>query len=189
MSVAFQCPQCQAPISANTKKCEYCQSEIFVSSVAYLSTKDSGVISRYLSSYQTLLNENPRNLEANVGVGVCFLIRGLYQEAQPYFVMATNIDLSCSHGYYYRTLCDIAELPYERLDIKIMLEKLKYLKLAYDIDTQPHFAFLIKKIVNKFYLDNYLRVPKIVRDVYNSELDLSTISESELSKINDLIKF
>jgi len=43
--------------------------------------------------------------------------------------------------------------------------------------------------VNKFYLDNYLRIPKIVRDVYNSELDLSTISESELSKINDLIKF
>jgi len=90
MSVALQCPQCQAPISANTKKCEYCQSEIFVNSVAYLSTKDSGVISRYLSSYQTLLNENPRNLEANVGVGVCFLIRGLYQEAQPYFVMATK---------------------------------------------------------------------------------------------------
>lgn len=189
MSTALQCPQCQAPISANIKKCEYCQSEIFVSSVAYLSNKDNGVISRYLASYQSLLNENPRNLEANVGVGVCFLIRGLIQEAQPYFLMATSIDLSCAHGYYYRVLCDIAELPYERFDIKIMLEKLKYLKLAYDIDSQPHFLFLIKKIVDKFYIENCLRSPKIVRDVYSTELDLKNISESELSKITDLVKF
>lgn len=189
MSVALQCPQCLAPISANTKKCDYCQSEVFVSSIAYLSTKDSGVVSRYLSTYQELLNENPQNLEANIGIGLCFMIRGIYEQAKKYFSVAIKIDLSCAYGYYYITLCDLSDLPYERLDIKIMNEKLKYLKLAYDINPEPHILYLICKIVERFFIANYLRAPKTVRSIYVPNFAVESVNNSELSKINDLVKF
>lgn len=187
--IALQCPQCMAPLNPNSKVCEYCQSEIFVSSIAYLSTKDNSTVSRYLSVYQDMLNENPRNIEANMGIGVCFLIRGLYKESIKYFTTVNQIDLSCAHAYYYRVLCEISDLPYEKLDIKIILEQLKYLKLAYDIDHQIHFVFLIQKIVNRFFIANYLRAPLIVRDVHILNIDKSSINENELSKINDLLKF
>lgn len=189
MSVALQCPQCSAPLNANTKKCEYCQSEVFVNSIAYLSTKDNGVVSRYLSTYQEMLNQNPQNLEANMGIGLCFMMRGIYDQARKYFGIAIQIDLSCAHGYYYRTLCDLSDLPYERLDIKIMTEKLKYLKLAYDINPEPHIAYLICKIVQRFFIANYLRAPRSVRELYAQSTSLENINESELSKINDLVKF
>lgn len=189
MITALQCPQCMAPMSPNSKKCDYCQTEIFVNSIAYLSTKDANTVSRYLSSYQEMLNDNPRNLEANIGIGLCFMIREIYDQAKKYFAIAIQIDLSCAHGYYYRTLCEIANLPYERLNIKIMGNVLKYLKLAYDISPENHFAYLICKIVDRFYTSNYLRAPKIVRDIYSNGVALESINESELSKINDLVKF
>lgn len=189
MSTALQCPQCMAPLNANSKKCDYCQTEIFVSSVAYLSTKDANTVSRYLSAYQEMLDDNPRNLEANVGIGVCFMIRGIHTEAKKYFSVALQINLSCANAYYYRTVCDVADIPYERLDIKIISEALKYLKLAYDISPEPHIAYFICKIIDKFYIANYLRAPKLVRDVYNLKISQEQINESELSKINDLVKF
>ncbi len=189
MITALQCPQCMAPLTPSSKRCDYCQTEVFVSSIAYLSTKDANTVSRYLSSYQEMLNDNPRNLEANIGIGLCFMIRGIYDQAKKYFAIAIQIDLSCSHGYYYRTLCEIANIPYERLSLKIMGDVLKYLKLAYDITPEPHISYLISKIVERFYIANYLRAPKIVRDIEFSGQDLSLINESELSKINDLVKF
>ena len=189
MIATLQCPQCMAPLSSNSKKCDYCQTEVFVSSIAYLSTKDANTVSRYLSSYQAMLNDNPHNLEANIGIGLCFMIRGIHDQAKKYFAIAIQIDLSCSHAYYYRTLCEIANLPYERLDIKIISEVLKYLKLAYDISPEPHFAYLICKIVTRFYIANYLRSPKLVRDIYSAGVILESINDSELSKLNDLVKF
>lgn len=189
MITALQCPQCMAPLNPNSKKCDYCGSEIFVSSIAYLSTKDANTVSRYLSSYQEMLNDNPRNLEANMGIGLCFMIRGINDQAKKYFATAIQIDISCAHGYYYRTLCEIADLPYERLDIKVMCEALKYLKLAYDINPEPHIAYLINKIVERFYISNYLRAPKAVRDIYVNTVDESLINENELLKIKDLVKF
>ena len=47
-----ECPQCGASVSPSEKKCEYCKSEFFITSIAYLSSFDNSAIQKYIKHYK-----------------------------------------------------------------------------------------------------------------------------------------
>ena len=153
------CPQCGAPVKMRSNKCEYCEAEFLITSLAYMDKFDKAAINKYVNHYKQLLRDNPDDGELNCAMGICYLDLGLYDLAIKYFAKAVEEMPDNGDSYYYYAL---ALLRGKRPKISTLAEIRKIeenLNAAIKIDdTKSEYYYLWALIKHDFYTCNGLAV-------------------------------
>lgn len=153
------CPQCGAPVKLSTKKCEYCEAEFIVTSLAYLGKFDKTGINKYVNHYKQLLKDNPENGELNLAMGICYLDLGLYDLATKFFSKAIEQIPDYGDVYYYYALALIKGRKPKVLTLTEIKKIEEYINAAIQIDnSRAKYYYLWALIKYDFYMKNGLRM-------------------------------
>lgn len=187
--ITLQCPQCLAPITSATKTCDYCDSKIFVDSIAYLSNLDATTIQLYLKTYKEKINQDSDNIEALMGIGLCYLILKMYPLAQSSFEKVINLHPDLAKVYYYYTLSLIAERRIKSIPSKEMKVIEAYLSTAYNIDPDFKLTLLLLRIIQvDYYMANGLMLKGVFQNDFSKLIDYDEIDSLEIDRLKSSIK-
>ena len=151
------CPQCGATVKISASKCEYCQAEFIVTSLASLDKFDKAGTNKYVNHYKQLLKDNPDNGELNCAMGICYLDLGLYDLAIKYFAKAVEEMPDNADSYYYYALALLKGKRPKILTLAEIREIEEYLNAAIKIDdTKSKYYYLWALIKYDFYKCNGL---------------------------------
>lgn len=125
--ISLKCPNCGASITTQSKKCEYCQSDVLVKSFRNLAAMPLPQVNKYMASYKPASAEHPDNIDVNVSVGLCFLRLKKYDEALAHFEKAQADNFDNATPFFYAAvsrlkgrkpfLCSRAEINQMEADI------------------------------------------------------------------------
>ena len=99
-----RCPQCGAPASARPKKCEYCEAEFVVTSLASLGSFGKAGLQKYVAHYNEGLKAEPDNADIHQAKGICFLELGMFDFAAKSLDRAIELNPENPDTYYYRAV-------------------------------------------------------------------------------------
>ena len=183
-----ECSQCGAPLENAHKKCEYCGSLVFVDSIAYITNKENTAISKYISSYQKLLKDDPNSLEGNFGLGICYLKNGVYALYSIFFKKIIDIDPSNAKSYYYYSLSTIAEKGgVSKLKNSEIKEIENMFLMAINIEQDRIYRYALAVLKHNYYTRYRLKMTHPTVDELLDGLDISLIDQNEILKINQII--
>jgi len=178
------CPQCGAPVKVSANKCEYCESEFLVTSLAYLDKFDETGINKYINHYKNLLKENPDDGELNCAIGICYLNLRLYDLAIKYFAKAIEHLPGYGDVYYYYALALLKGRRPKVLPLTEIRKIEEYLNAAIQIDnTKSKYYYLWALIKYDFYIKNGLKVNKPTFEELISQAKSYTYEEAEIEKM------
>lgn len=150
-----ECPQCGSPVKPSQKKCDYCKSEFFVTSIAYLSNYDKSGLQKYLKYYKALSAADPQNPEGLMGLGLCHLQLGLYPLAKSAFEAVIDNAPDIAQAYYYYSLSVIAGRRIKILSMNDIEQIETYLMTAMTLDDENKlYPLLLMLIKYDFYKTN-----------------------------------
>jgi len=178
------CPQCGAPIKLGLSKCEYCEAEFLVTSLAYLDKFDRTGINKYINHYKQLLKENPDDGELNCAMGICYLDLGLYDLATKYFAKAVEQIPDYGDSYYYYALALLKGKRPKVLSLTEIKNIEAYLNAALQIDnSKSRYYYLWALIKHDFYIKNGLRLnPPTFEDLIG-EANVRPYEKKEIEKV------
>jgi len=178
------CPQCGAPAKLSVSRCEYCEAEFLVTSLAYLDRFDKTGINKYISHYKKSLEGNPDSGELNCAMGICYLDLGLYDVASKYFAKAIEQIPDYSDAYYYYAL---ALLKGKRPKVLTLTEIKKvedYLNAAIQIDdSKSRYYYLWALLKHDYFIKNGLRVSPPTFEELIGEANSKPYDKSDIEKM------
>lgn len=98
--ISLKCPGCDAPVSTEQKKCEYCGNHIIIQNLRQMERMPMLQINKYAASYRKTLEENPDHIEVNCSIGACYLKLKLYDKALAAFEKAMQDNFEMAEPYY-----------------------------------------------------------------------------------------
>lgn len=184
-----ECPQCGASASPSERKCGYCKAEFFVTSLAYLGSFDSSGIGKYLKHYKELTQDDPRNIEGLLGLGLCYLQMGTFSLAKKSFEQVIEATPDIPQAYYYFALTVIQGRRLMTLSLKEIRQIETYLNTAYQLDSEvPQYKLLLAMVKGDYYEMNGMKILGISARELLQELEGSSILKSELDHLKASIK-
>ena len=99
--ISIKCPNCGASITTQSKKCEFCSSDVLVKSFHNLATMPLPQVNKYMASYKSAAAEHPDNIDVNVSVGLCFLRLKKYDQALEAFEKAQSDNFENAAPFFY----------------------------------------------------------------------------------------
>lgn len=184
-----ECPLCGAAAKPSDKKCNYCKSEFFVTSIAYLGNVDSGSFNKYLKYYKELISKEPQNSEGLLGLGLCFLQMGTYPLAQKYFEQLIEYSPEVSQSYYYFTLSFIRGRRLMCISLKDAKLIETYINTAIQLDdSHPQYKLLLAMLKRDYFEMNGLKIqPPSVSEILN-DIQGKEMSKKEMDHLLNAIK-
>ena len=183
-----ECPMCSASISPSSKRCEYCKAEFFITSIAYLSSFDNSGIQKYLQHYKSLTKSNPDDPEGQLGLGLCYLLLGMYPLAMKAFENIITNSPEISQSYYYYCLSLIAGRRVKMMSLNEIRKIETYLNTAIQLDDNHHYLVLLSIIKNDYYISNGLKEPLPSYSELLRQIDFTSLNDNELSRIKISVK-
>jgi len=178
------CPQCGAPAKLSAGRCEYCEAEFLVTSLAYLDRFDKAGINKYINHYKQLLESSPGNGELNCAMGICYLDLGLYDLASKYFAKAIDQIPDYGDAYYYRALALLKGKRPRVLTLKEIKEAEDYLSAAIQIDdSKSRYYYLWALLKHDYYIKNGLRVSPPTFEELIGEANSKPYDKSDIEKM------
>lgn len=178
------CPQCGAPAKLNINKCEYCDAEFIITSLAHLDKFDKAGINKYINNYKQLLKNDPNNGEYNCAMGICYLDLKLYDLAIKYFAIAIEQIPDNGDAYYYYALALLKGRRPKVLTLKEVQLIESYLGAAMQIDSnKSRYYYLWALIKYDFYIANGLRVNPPTFEELISEGNSKPFEKEEIGKM------
>lgn len=102
--ISIKCPNCGASITTQTKKCEYCTSDIMVKSFRALSTMPLPQVNKYMATYRTAAADHPDHNDINTSIGMCFLRLKKYDQALDAFEKAQADNFEDATPFFYAAI-------------------------------------------------------------------------------------
>lgn len=99
--ISIKCPNCGASITTQTKKCDYCRSDIMIKSFRALSNMPLPQVNKYMASYRAAAAEHPNNNDVNTSIGMCFLKLKKYDQAIGAFEKAQAGNFEDATPFFY----------------------------------------------------------------------------------------
>lgn len=178
------CPQCGAPVKMRSNKCEYCEAEFIVTSLAYLDKFDKAGINKYVNHYKQLLKDNPDDGELNCAMGICYLDLGLYDMANRYFARAIEQIPDCGDSYYYYALSLLKGKRPKVLTLSEIRTIEGYLNAATQIDsTRSIYYYLWALIKHDFYIMNGLTMGSPTVEELTAAAESRQLEQEEIDKL------
>jgi len=153
------CPQCGAPVQKCAGRCEYCQSEFIVTSLAYLDKFDKEGTSKYVDHYKQLLKDFPDDGELCSAMGICYLSLELYDLAIRSLAKTVQEVPDNADSYYHYALALLRGKRPKLLTLAEIREVERYLNAAIKIDdTKSKYYYLWALVKHDFYRCNGLTI-------------------------------
>ena len=181
------CPRCGAPIeNSSEQQCGYCNTELFVDSLADLGQFDPDVVKKSLAYYAGCIKENPNDAKALGGLGLCYLQMGNSPVAQRQFEQVIEIAPEVASAYYYYVLASINGRRLMTLSLSEARLFEKYLITALQMDDKPQYRLLLAMIKRDYYEVNGMKVPppgaaELLKDLYLKEIDAEEVRHLQKS--------
>lgn len=190
MVLLKECPQCGGPITdSSAQKCEYCGSEFFVDSLAYLGRFDPNDVKKYLASYTTLINKHPNDTDGLLGLGLCHLQLGTYPFAQKQFKQIIETSPEVPPAYYYYILASIQERRLMTLPLSEVRQFETYLRTAILLDGETSkYRLLFAMLKRDYYEANGMKVPPPSAAELLRDLSGKSIDENEVRQLMQSVK-
>lgn len=99
--ISIKCPNCGASVTTQSKKCEYCSSDILVKSFRSLTGMPLPQVNKYMASYKAAATAHPEHTDVNVSIGLCFLRLKKYEEAIKAFEKAQPDNFENAAPFFY----------------------------------------------------------------------------------------
>ena len=184
----LECPNCGAPVELSDKRCEYCNSRIFVNKFSELEQLDPDQITRYIEQYETFNQENPQNTEGPLSLGLCYLSIGSYSLAQKCFKQVLKASPS-PPVYYFCALSTIGGRRLMTLSLSEVRRLEEYLNTARQFDTEtPQYRLLLAMLKRDYYETNGLKVRPPNATELLSGLVGETIDEDEVDYLRRCVR-
>jgi len=184
-----ECPQCGAPLDKNSYKCKYCKSDVFISSVSYLSNYDNSQIQKYIKYYKEVINTNPNEDKGFLGLGLCYLQLSMFPLAQKNLKKSLELAPENSSVYYYYCLSVIAGQKIRILSLDTAEELIQYLNTAISMEpNNPLYVLLLALIKRDFYVANGLREPEPTHEDLLKSLKAVNINVEEVNRLKTCVK-
>lgn len=178
------CPQCGAPVKLSVNKCEYCEAEFIVISLAYLDKFDKTGINKYINHYKQLLKDNPENGELNLAMGICYLDLVVYDLATKFFSKAIEQIPDYGDAYYYYALALIKGRKPKVLTLTEVKKIEEYVNAAIQIDnTKSKYYYLWALIKYDFYIKNGLKMRPPTLEELIEESNSKEYDRQEIDKM------
>ena len=145
--ISIKCPNCGASITTQTKKCEYCQSDVMVKSFHALSNMPLPQVNKYMASYRAAAVEHPNNNDVNTSIGMCFLKLKKYDQAIEAFEKAQADNFEDATPFFYAAVARLkGRKPFlcSRPEIDAM-------------ETDVNAALSINPTAEQYYFLSYIR--------------------------------
>lgn len=185
----LECPQCGAASKPSDRKCLYCKSEFFISSLAYLGSFPPQGIAKYLKHYKQLISQNADDLEGTLGLGLCYLQMGTYDLAQKYFERVIALSPDLSQAYYYAALGIIRGRRLMTLSLNEVRRIESYLNTAILLDSdRPHYKVLLAMLKRDYYQTNGMRVSPPNASELLLEAAECSVDRYEAVKLSETVK-
>lgn len=99
--ISIKCPNCGASITTQTKKCDYCRSDIMIKSFRALSNMPLPQVNKYMASYRAAAAEHPNHNDVNTSIGMCYLKLKKYDQAIEAFEKAQAENFEDATPFFY----------------------------------------------------------------------------------------
>lgn len=179
--ISINCPNCGASVTTQTKKCEYCSSDILVKSFSALSNMPLPKVNKYMAAYRTAASAHPENNDVNASIGMCFLKLKKYDQAIESFEKAQADNFEDATPFFYAAvarlkgrkpfLCSRPEIDAMETDINA----------AISIDPHPeHYYFLAyigRDYFKRKFLNHQPAWEELMNEAVNNGLSPADVEE------------
>lgn len=100
-AISIKCPNCGAPVTATTEKCEWCRKPVIITSFNIIADMDDTTVKKYAKSYREDLKEHPNDTLLNTSVAFCFLKLNMYDDAFNAFSKTFEDNFDNSEVFFY----------------------------------------------------------------------------------------
>ncbi|WP_148361202.1 zinc ribbon domain-containing protein [Bacillus timonensis] len=155
--IDLSCPSCGGSVSSDMKNCKYCGNPVTITTFADVMQFNPLSSSKYLSSYENTLKENPNDFQVNVSAGICHLKLSNYDLAQKYFEQALIDNPYHTDTYFYSAVCKLQGkkaflTPKKRVDEAIQLintaQSIEQRGIAFYFGAYLKYDFYFRKALN-----------------------------------------
>lgn len=185
--IEIKCPGCGAPVSTETKECEYCHRPIVISTFNNVAGMPLPELNKYTKSYEATLKEHPENSEINMSVAFCYLKLNIYEKALEYFLKTVEGDFSNSEAYFYAAICVLAgRKPF--VVMRPEIDKIQeYINAAISIEPKGIYYYFLAFIKHDYFKRKFLKTSPTYQEAL--QLAHSTgYSENDTTELFSILK-
>ena len=183
-----RCPQCGAPAPARPKKCEYCEAEFVVTSLASLGSFGKSGLQKYVTHYTEGLKAEPDNADIYQAKGICFLELGLFDFAAKSLGRAIELNPENPDSYYYRAIALVRGRKPRLLSLAEIKAVDENLAAASQLNTTRATCHYLRLIVRADYFERHgLRLPPPTMGELLTEAQSLPCDPQELQKLLSLV--
>ncbi len=163
---SFRCPECNAPIKLDENKCEYCNTEYIITSLAFLTNFEPQKINKYIQFYKERLQEKPADGATHLALGICYIDLGLPELAQKTIKKAIDFSPEISENYFYYAISLIVGKKIKTIVFDKIIEIEKYIDAAINLNPQKaSYYYLLAILKYEFHLKNGFRTEPTVEEL------------------------
>ena len=183
-----RCPQCGAPASARPKKCEYCEAEFVVTSLASLGSFGKVGLQKYVAHYNEGLKAEPDKAEIHQAKGICFLELGMFEFAAKSLDRAIELNPENPDTYYYRAVAVVKGRKPRLLSLTELKAVDENLAAAAQLNIARATCHYLRLIVRADYFQrNGLKLPPPTMDELLAKAQSLPYDAHELQKLLALV--
>lgn len=155
--ISIKCPNCGASVTTQTKKCEYCQSDILIKTFSNMSNMPLPMINKYVASYKMASIEHPENRDVNISIGLCFLRLKKYDQAIEAFEKAQAENFEDATPFFYAAVSRLkGRKPF--LCLRKEIDKMEEdINAAISIQPSAEQYYFLSYIGRDFFKRKYLK--------------------------------
>ena len=184
--ISIKCPNCGASITTQTKKCEYCSSDIMVKSFRALSSMPLTQVNKYMATYRAAATEHPEHNDVNASIGMCFLKLKKYDQALDAFEKAQADNFEDATPFFYAAvarlkgrkpfLCSRTEIDAMETDINAALS----------IEPRPEHYYFLSYIGRDYFKRKFLKHEPAWDDLMNEAVS-NGLSPADVEEFHAMV--
>ena len=169
--ISIKCPNCGASFTTQTKKCDYCRSDIMIKSFRALSNMPLPQVNKYMASYRAAAAEHPNHNDVNTSIGMCYLKLMKYDQAIEAFEKAQADNFEDATPFFYAAvarlkgrkpfLCSRPEIDAIETDVNAALS----------IDPKAEQYYFLSYIGRDYFKRKFLKHSPAWEDLMNDAVD------------------
>ena len=169
--ISIKCPNCGASITTQTKKCDYCRSDIMIKSFRALSNMPLPQVNKYMASYRAAAAEHPHHNDVNTSIGMCYLKLKKYDQAIEAFEKAQADNFEDATPFFYAAvarlkgrkpfLCSRPEIDAMETDVNAALS----------IDPKAEQYYFLSYIGRDYFKRKFLKHSPAWEDLMNEAVN------------------
>lgn len=183
---AINCPSCGAPVSRSSKICEFCNSEIIVTSFSTISSLLPAELQKYSSAYKALTEKDPLDASLKMSLGFCSLKLKVYELAISSFETAIEQHVDNPEVYFYGAVALLRGKKAFLASRPVIDKAESYINAAIELEERPIFYYFLAYIKYDYYTRKSYRSSPTYDELLNKSIEIG-LNESEVSELHEVL--